>query len=101
MSESSARPGGCDFRHRRQKDRRWQEEDMKETRRTGYSLFGRLMWLPLLTAPISKTAPKVLFVTLLLAAVATVVGGKAAAVKGTLIGWIIGCWIVSLTYKGE
>jgi hypothetical protein len=72
---------------------------MGETKRQGYSLIGRLMWLPLLTAPVSKTFPKVLAITAICTVVAVLLGGRPAILKGILIGWIIGCWIASLTYR--
>jgi hypothetical protein len=73
---------------------------MDETKRESYSLLGRLMWLPLLTAPVSKTFPKVLAITAICTALSVLLGGRPAILKGILIGWIIGCWIASLTYRG-
>lgn len=72
---------------------------MGENRKKGYSLLERLIWLPLLTAPVSKTFPKVLLLTMICAGGAAMIVGKSAIVKGALIGWIVGCWLVSLTYK--
>lgn len=79
----------------------YSDEQRCPRRLSGFSLLERLMWLPLLTAPISKTGPKVLVVTLVCAGLTGVLGGKQAIGKGVLVGWILGCWFASLTYKQD
>ena len=74
-------------------------DEMSETKKREHSLFERLMWLPLFTAPVSKTFPKIILLTLACGGAAAAIVGKSAIVKGALIGWIVGCWLVSLTYK--
>ncbi len=72
---------------------------MGETKKQHYSLFGPLMWLPLLTAPIRKTFLKVFAITAICTTLSMALGGRPTILRGILIGWVIGCWIVSLTYR--
>jgi hypothetical protein len=63
-----------------------------------YSTCGRLLWLPLFSAPLAYTAPRILLPASIFGIFVGVLGGKEAGVKAAIAVWILASWIVSFTY---
>ena len=63
-----------------------------------YSVFARVLWLPLFSAPFTYTAPRILLPAALIGTLAGVIAGIDAGLKVAAIDWIFACWLVSFTY---
>jgi hypothetical protein len=72
---------------------------MMEKDRQRYSFLARLMWIPLFQAPIAYAAPKVLGLAALLGIPTSFLVGKKGGITAALIGYLLGCWLVSFGYK--
>jgi hypothetical protein len=69
-----------------------------QSKPTRYSIIGRLMWLPLFSAPSSATATRIFLPATLVGIVFALFRDVRAGIASGLIVWIIACWIFSFTY---
>jgi hypothetical protein len=63
-----------------------------------YSMIGRLMWLPVFSAPFTATLTRIFLPAAVVGLVFAMLRDIRAGVAAGLIVWIIGCWVFSLTY---
>jgi hypothetical protein len=63
-----------------------------------YSIVGRLMWLPVFSAPFAATVRRIFLPAAVVGVVTGILRDPRAGVEAGLTVWFVACWIFSFTY---